>query len=243
MNCRLCWPLVGLFLVAGCAREANTPDGAFLLDEDITLVRGADLDSAQRDISVDGDSVIIAIVDEMLTDVSVQLSIESPVGGSGGAVEVENHFSGAGIEVAALEVPGDSRIRLTLLGPHDTNAPGRVHVHLRRFDVTSKTFRFTAEREGLRAWSSATNAGFRVSDVKKSALADMNRAIASLETAQGDGRLAAQARLIKASLLSYFRVDWREARAEAQRAAKGEKAGFLVAQSAARSSTAGGFHC
>jgi len=220
MNCRLCWPLVGLFLVAGCAREANTPDGGFLLDEDITLVRGADLDSAQRDISVDGDSVIIAIVDEMLTDVSVQLSIESPVGGSGGAVEVENHFSGAGIEVAALEVPGDSRIRLTLLGPHDTNAPGRVHVHLRRFDVTSKTFRFTAEREGLRAWSSATNAGFRVSDVKKSALADMNRAIASLESAQGDARLAAQARLIKASLLSYFRVDWREARAEAQRAAE-----------------------
>ncbi len=31
--------------------------------------------------------------------------------------------------------------------------------------------------------------------------------------------------------------------AEAQRAAKGEKAGFLVAQSAARSSTAGRFHC
>jgi hypothetical protein len=56
--------------------------------------------------------------------------------------------------------------------------------------------------------------------MKKSAMADMNRAIASLEGAQGDARLAAQARLIKASMLNYFRVDWREARAEAQRAAK-----------------------
>ena len=146
MNCRLCWPLVGMFMLAGCARQASTPDGAFLLDEDIRLVRGTDLDSAQRDISVDGDSVIVAVVDEMLTDVSVRLSIEGAAKNSGEAVEVESHFNGAGIEVAALEVPGDSRIRLTLLGPQNTNAPGSVHVHLRRFDVTSKTFRFTAER-------------------------------------------------------------------------------------------------
>ena len=219
MNCRPCWPLIGLVLVAGCAREASTPDGAFLLDEDVRLVRGDDLDSAQRDISVDGDSVIVAVVDEMLTDVSVRLSIEGAPKNSGKAVEVENHFGGAGIEVAALEVPGDSRIMLTLSGPQNASAPGLVHVHLRRFDVTSKAFRFTAEREGLRAWSLATNAGFRVSDVKKSALADMNRAIASLEGAQGDAQLAAQARLIKASMLNYFRVDWREARAEAKRAA------------------------
>jgi len=122
MNCRLCWPLVGLFLVAGCAREANTPDGGFLLDEDITLVRGADLDSAQRDISVDGDSVIIAIVDEMLTDVSVRLSVESPARKSGEAVEVENHFSGAGIEVAALEVRGEYAERVKYL---DSEAMGQ----------------------------------------------------------------------------------------------------------------------
>ena len=220
MNCRLRWPLLGLLLVAGCAREATTPDGAFLLDEDITLARGEKIDSAERVVAVDGDSVIIAVVDEKLTDVSVRLSVEGTVKDSIDLVEVENHFGGAGIEVAALEAHGASRIRLTLLGPPNANVPGRVHVHLRRFDVTSKTFRFTAEREGLRAWSSATAASFRVSDVKKSALADLNRAIASLESAQGDALLAAQARLVKASMLNYFRVDWRETRAEAQRAAK-----------------------
>ena len=90
MNRRLRWPLLGLLLVVGCAREASTPDGAFLLDEDVALVRGTNLDSAQRDF----------------------------------AVEVETHFAGAGIEVAALEVPNDSRLRLTLQGPPNANLPG-----------------------------------------------------------------------------------------------------------------------
>jgi hypothetical protein len=220
MKYGLCWPMVGLLLICGCARQAITPDGAFLLDEDITLVRAANADSAERVVAVDGDSVIIAVVDERLTDVSVRLSVEGAVKDSADLVEVENHFAGAGTEVAALEARAASEVRLTLLGPQKANVPGCVHVQLRRFDVTSKTFRFTAEREGLRAWSSATNAGFHVSDVKRSALADMNRAIASLEGAQDDAPLAAQARLIKASMLNYFRVDWREARAEAQRAAK-----------------------
>jgi len=219
MNFGLRWPVLGLLLVVGCAREATTPDGAFLFDEDIALQRGAD-DSAQRDFQVDGNSVIVAIVDENLTDVSVRLSVEDGGGDPAEPVQVENHFAGAGVEVAALEVRGASRIRLTLQGPPNARAPGRVHVHLRRFDVTSKTFRFTAEREGLRAWSAATAASFRVGDVKKSALADMNRAIGSLERAQGDAQLAAQARLLRANMLNYFRVDWREARAEAQRAAQ-----------------------
>jgi CHAT domain-containing protein len=220
MNCRLRGSLVGLLLLTGCAQKASTPDGAFLLDEDIDLARGAQVDSAQRRVVVDGDSVVVAVVDEKLTDISVRLSVESTHKNAAKPVEVENHFGGAGIEVAALEVRGDTRITLTLTGPQNMNAPGRVHVHLRRYDVTSKTSRFSAEREGFRAWSSATNSGFRIDAVKKSALADMDLAIASLESAQGDASLAAYARLIKANMLNYFRVDWRESRAEAQRAAK-----------------------
>ena len=220
MNCRLRWPLLGLLALAGCARQASTPDGAFLLDEDVALMRGENIDTAQREFAVDAGSVVVAVVDEDLTDVRVRLAIKDPKKTSVKPVEVENHFGGAGIEVAALEVPDKARVLLTITGPRDSKTPGRVHLHLRRFDSTSKTFQFTAEREGFRAWSSATHAGFRVDNVKKSALAEMDRAIASLESVQGDARLAANARLIKANMLRYFLIDWREARAEAQRAAR-----------------------
>jgi CHAT domain-containing protein len=217
MNCRLCLPLLGLAVLAGCAREMAAPDGALLLDEDIALTRGPHVDSAQREIAVAGEGVVVAIVDEQLTDVRVRLAVADD---SVGPVEVENNLGGSGTEIAALEVPHGSRVVVTLTGPQNANVAGRVHLHLRRFDVTSRASRFTAEREGLRAWSSATNASLRAYAVKKSALADMDRAIASLESAQGNAELAAQARLIKANMLHFFQIDWRESLAEAQRAAK-----------------------
>ena len=40
-----------------------------------------------------------------------------------------------------------------------------------------------------------------------------------LESAQGDAALAAQARLVKANMFYFFRIDERKSRAEAQRAA------------------------
>jgi CHAT domain-containing protein len=219
MNFRMGLPFLGMFLLVGCSRENATPDGAFLLDETVNLTRGPDVDSAQREVAVRGDGVIVAVVDEDLTDVRVRLSV---VGAKDSVkpVEVENNFGGSGIEVAAIEVPRDARVVVTMTGPQSANVAGRVHLHLRRFDVTSRASRFSAEREGLRAWSSATLASLRADAVKKTALADMDRAIASLESAQGDTVLAAQARLIKANMLHFFQIDWRQSLAEAQRAEK-----------------------
>ena len=59
----------------------------------------------------------------------------------------------------------------------------------------------------------------RADAIRKSGLDDIDRAIVSLESAQGEAALAAQARLVKANMFYFFRIDERKSRAEAQRAA------------------------
>jgi tetratricopeptide (TPR) repeat protein len=213
-------PAVGALSLSACAPGPSSPDGAALLDEEVTLLRGPNVDSAQREFEVQGGSVVVALVDEQLTDVKLQLVILDSGGKTPVSVEVENNLRGGGMEVAAVTVLGRSRIRLTLTGQHDATTPGHVRLRLRRFDADAKQSKFAALLEGFRAWSVATNANYRVDAITGSALADMDRAIARLESAQGDAALAAQARLIKSNMLYYFHVDWREAREEARRAAE-----------------------
>jgi CHAT domain-containing protein len=218
MICRFWLPFAGALLLAACSSRPSTPDGAVLFDEDVALVRGAIVDSAQREIEVDGDSVIVAFVDEQLTDVTLKLSVIDSDGKTP-APEVENKLRGAGVEIAALATSRTSRIRVTLTSEQESMTPGRVHLRLRRFDSDSKSSKFAAQLAAFKAWSAATNASFRVDAVTATGLPDMDRAIASLNSAQGDAALAAQARLVKTKMLYFFHVDWREARAEAQRAA------------------------
>ncbi|HYJ41140.1 MAG TPA: tetratricopeptide repeat protein, partial [Steroidobacteraceae bacterium] len=219
MNCRFWPPAVGALLVAACVQGPSVPDGAVLLDEEVTLARGPNVDSAQREFEVQGGSVVVALVDEQLTDIKLQLAVDDSSGKTPVSVEVENNLRGAGVEIAAATVLRGSRIRVTLTGQHDATKPGHVRLRLRRFDADAKQSKLAAVLEGFRAWSAATNADYRVDAITGSALADMDRAIERLESAQGDAALAAQARLIKSNMFYYFHVDWREARAEAQRAA------------------------
>jgi len=219
MNFRFWLPAAGALLVAACTPGPSTPDGAVLLDEDVALVRGPNVDSAQRDLDVEGDSVIVAFVDEQLTDIKLQVGVLNSAGKVTAPVEVENNLRGAGVEVAALDMPRGSRIRVTLTGEHDATKPGSVHLRLRRFDADAKQSKFAASLTAFKAWSAATNATFRVDEITGSALANMDRAIARLESAQGDATLAAQARLVKSKMLYFFHVDWRQSLEEAQRAA------------------------
>ena len=48
-------------------------------------------------------------------------------------VEVENTLAGAGIEIAVLEVPEDTRVSITLTGPQNALEPGAVHLRVRQF--------------------------------------------------------------------------------------------------------------
>jgi CHAT domain-containing protein len=214
---KLTFSALGVCLLGGCTSGPSTPDGAVILDEEVALQREANIDSVQREIEVDGDSVIVAFADEKLTNVRLKLTALETTPAS---IEVENNLRGSGIEIAAINAPRGSRVLVTLTSPQDSNAPGRVLLRVRRFDAGSKDPRLTAQLTAFKAWSAATNASHRTDAVKKSALADLDRAIASLELPLGDAALAAEARLVKANALHFFQIDWRESRAEAQRAAK-----------------------
>ena len=210
-------PAVGVLLLAACAPGSSIPDGEVFLDEEVSLVRGPDVDSAQREFDVEGNSVVVALVDEKLTDIRLQLAIIDPGGKASAPIEVENNLRGAGMEVAALTALRDSHIRVTLTGQQDAKTPGHVRLRLRRFDA-DKHSKFLNSREALRAWSIATTASYRADDIRKSGVSDIDRAISGLASPAGDATLEAQARLIKAHMLRYFHVDWRESRAEARRA-------------------------
>ena len=206
--------LMPFVAATGCSTRSALPDGAILLEESVALTREGTTDTAHREIEVDGDSVIVAFVDEGLTDVTPRLDLRG-ASGAAAAVSVENHLEGAGIEVAALAAPRGSRVRLTVTGPQDANVPGHVTVRIRRYDAGTR--RFAGALAAFRAWSAATDAAHRASAIRRSGLADIDRAIAGLDAA-GERALAAEARLVKANMLAFFRLDLRESRAEAGRA-------------------------
>jgi CHAT domain-containing protein len=219
MELRFCLWALGILLFGGCNSGPSTPDGAVLLDEEVALEREQQVDTASREIAIEGESVIVAFVDEQLTDVKLKLAATDS-SGKALALEVENNLGGAGIEIAVFEAPRDTRLTVTITGQQDANQPGRVRLRVRRFDAGSRESNYTAQVAAFRAWSAATTASLRADAIKKSALGDLDRAIASLEAASGDAALAAEARLIKANMLLFFRVDRRASRAEAQHAAK-----------------------
>jgi CHAT domain-containing protein/tetratricopeptide (TPR) repeat protein len=218
MRSRIILPVIGLGLVLACSQGRSIPDGASLIDEELALKRGPQSDSAIREFTVDGDSVIAAIVDERLTDVRVQLSLIKPTAHAP-VVEVENHLGGAGVEVATLRAPSGARVRVSVLGAADATKPGVVHLRVRSFDAGNPLSNYNDQVAALASWSAATPVAARADRVRKTGLEAMNRAVERLASPQGDARLAAQARLVKARMLSYFRIDSKHSRDEARRAA------------------------
>jgi CHAT domain-containing protein len=211
---------LGALSLAACAPKSVTPNGAVILDETVTLSRGAKEDSAQREFVVDSKALLVAIVDENLADVRVTLSPVSSFRTPARSVEVENNLGGLGPEIAALEVPR-GRVVVALSGPQTGTRAGQVRVRILQYEHGAvRDPRFRDHLDGMLAWSAATHAAFRGDTVKAEGLPHIDRAIASLERSPADASLAAQARLVRANLLQYFDLDWREARAEALRAAR-----------------------
>jgi hypothetical protein len=58
MNGRFLSPILGVLFLAACAPGPSIPDGAVFLDEEVSLVRGPNVDSAQREFDVEGNSVV-----------------------------------------------------------------------------------------------------------------------------------------------------------------------------------------
>ncbi|HEY6125196.1 MAG TPA: tetratricopeptide repeat protein, partial [Steroidobacteraceae bacterium] len=222
MNSRIWLPALGALLACACTKQPSVPNGTLIVDEDVALTRQADrpVDTATRELTATDDAILVAIVDENLTNVKLRLSTTDTGGDAPAPVEVENNLSGSGLELAALEVSEGARIRVTLTGPQDSVQPGKVHIRIRQYAPGAmRDPKFSQQLGAFKAWTAATNASFRADKARETGLADIQHAIDGLESTHGDATLAAEARLIKARMLYFFRVDWREARAEAQRAA------------------------
>ena len=190
------------------------------------------MDIATRELEVDSDSILVAIVDENLTDVHVRLAALGPRADAIKPVEVENTLAGAGIEIAVLEVPDDTRVSITLTGPQNALEPGAVHLRVRQFRRDAP---IQSQLEGYRAWSAGTNSSYRPAEFLQSGLAELDRAIASFERPDGDARLAAEALLVKANVLLAYYINVRQSydtarRAVAAFAAQGESAKLQIAR-------------
>ncbi|HTU64981.1 MAG TPA: CHAT domain-containing tetratricopeptide repeat protein [Steroidobacteraceae bacterium] len=206
-------PLLGLALCA-CAPRDSTPDERVVLDEPVTLTRSGATDVATRDITVDSDSVIVAIVDENLTDVRVRLAAGES------SVEVENNLMGAGLEVAALAAPRTATMQVTLTGRADATQPGTVRLKVIRFRTRDRDDApYAARLTGLEAWSDATKSSLRNAGFEAEGLPAIDRAIASFARPDGDANLAANAQLVKANGLRFFQLDFRASRDTARVAA------------------------
>jgi tetratricopeptide (TPR) repeat protein len=209
MNARVGLPLIGILALGACAPHSSFPDGAVILDEQVALTRVAAVDTATRELTIDHDVILVAQVDENLTDVHLKLAA---VGSHAvKPVEVENNMSGAGVEIAVLEVPEDTRVSLTLTGPQNSSKPGAVHLRVRQFQrkPPSRGAGIAAQLAGYQAWSSGTNYSYRPPEILASGVKDLERAAASFAGPGGDARLAAEALLTKANVLVAYNIDMR----------------------------------
>src|SRR5262245_26506560 len=125
--------LISIFLVA-CGHPPRPPV-TIVLDEDVELVRGANVDLAQREFDIPDNSIVIAFVDEQLTDVRLEIGRTGSKDEHSAVVEVENNLEGAGFEIAALRVADSSRITFTLTGPQDLKLPGKVHLRVNIYPI------------------------------------------------------------------------------------------------------------
>ena len=220
MNARVGLPIFGILALGACAPHSSFPDGGVILDEQVSLTRVEAVDTATRELTTGHDVILVAQVDENLTDVHLKLAAVGSHSRGAMPVEVENNMSGAGIEIAVLEVPEDTRVVVTLTGPQNSLKPGAVHLRVRQFQrkPASRDAGLAAQLAGYQAWSSGTNYRFRPPEILASGVKDLERASESFGRPGGDARLAAEALLTSANVLVAYNIDIRMSYETARRA-------------------------
>src|SRR6185503_18381302 len=146
-----------------------------VIDETVQLSRQATSDTAARTLTIHDDSILVAVVDEQLTDVRLKLSAVDDEGKELATLEVENHLDGSGLELAALDVPEDARFTVALEGAPDAIAPGKVHLRVKQYGAAAESNpEFAAQLRAARAWSDATRSNLRPDSFRKSGLAGID---------------------------------------------------------------------
>jgi len=207
-------------LTACGSNDDPAAPSATLLDQDVALIRGEARDSGTRVVSVDGPSIIIAIVEERGTDVTLRIGGAKADAFPPGTA-VESNLEGEGLEIAALVAGNPGTYEIKLDGPRNSLAAGHVHLRVLRFSATaSRDARAAARLAGYQQWALGTQADIPGDRVAAEVLPQLDRAIATFESAAAaDAPLAAMARLIRARTFYFHELDQVEARNEARRAA------------------------
>ena len=193
---------LGIALLVAC-KPGDRPavDGVVVFDDDVALVRGERIDSAQREFSVAGNATFVALVDEDDIEVKVVLSHDGAKGVVPAKIEIDSNLQGEGIEIAALEAPSGSRLMLSLESPQDFTRPGKVRLKVLRYDTaTSQDPRIAARITAYRAWSAATGARLTGEDLLETGFRDIDIALAHFEAVGGDPVLAAWGRMVRSRL-------------------------------------------
>jgi len=221
MNARIWLPAIGMGMLCACAKQPTVLDGTQILDEEVALTRQADkpIDSATRELTVGDDSILVAFVDENLTDVKLGIATVDADKYSPKPVEVENNLLGAGMELAMLELPEEARVLVTLTGAQNATRPGKVRLRVRQYSASAmQDPKFAAQLRSFKAWTLGTLSSIRVDEAKQTGLLELQSAIHGFDSPQGDAAFSAHAQLIRARMLYAFRIDWRDSRGQAQRA-------------------------
>jgi hypothetical protein len=77
---------LGVLVLSACVPHSTIENGAVVLEEQVALSRGSITDGATRELEVDSDSILVATVDENLTDVAVRIAI--PKSSTGAATSI-----------------------------------------------------------------------------------------------------------------------------------------------------------
>ncbi len=189
-----------------------------MLDEQVKLTLAGDQFIATREWIAKDDATCVAIVEENDIDLTLNLSASdapTPIP----PITVESRSNGPGIEVAAMHVPRATRIGLSLTGKATLAKPRSPSVRVSCYaDASAAEPGAAARIDAYMAWTRATPAGPIVPEQSNDRLADIDRAIASLELPEGDPRMAAWARYVRAILIYQLDLSWSEAYHAARRA-------------------------
>ncbi len=209
-------------LLVACTRQPRSSlHGIPLADETFTLTRGEKFDSAKREFDVETSAAFVVIVEE--DDVDVKLTL-SHAGASPATIQVDSNQQGEegdGIEIAVLDAEAGSTLKVLLEGEQELAKPGKARLRVLRYDAANPGSAAAAQLDAFRAWSAATDAKLTGEDLRKTAIADIDRALAHLESPQGDAALAAWGRMIRSSLNHRQLTHLKDSLADAQRAERG----------------------
>ena len=217
--------LLSLLAMASCTPSTPAPEqGVVVFDQDLQLVRGEHLDSAQREFKVDADATFAAFVQEDDCNVTVKLET-SGAGMPVKFVAVDTSFLGESLEVAVLDALRGSRLVVRLENSREVDMPCRVRTRLVRFDAAGSNPRIEARVAALRAWTAGTRDGIALDELQRSGIRALGAAreffvaAARIAPRSEDASLAAWVLAVRAWMRNTRSMELSDAAADATQAA------------------------